>query len=47
MLEANEMKVPRKIVGKRTIQEWVEGRIREWDEHVKRMNYALETRAET
>ena len=37
----------RESCGKRTIQEWVEGRIREWDEHVKRMNYALETRAET
>ena len=51
MLEANEMKVLRKIVGKtniniitsqkikesygiQTINEWVERRRREWDEHV-------------
>jgi hypothetical protein len=54
MLEANVMKIPRKIVGEtimiritrkqirdsygiQPINEWVERRIREWDEYVTRM----------
>ena len=46
MLEANELKVPRKIDIKTknrqnktpTINEWVEWRRREWGEHVTRMD---------